>query len=506
MLSSFQRPPPSRSSSSSSSSSARRRFEIFVKLFLILPLLLLWLALHHRIIVTSSIAREEDAVVASSSADSNGALIILPGSSAGGGGDAGGERPIVIAYAISLIKCSDKQSSTAGLVDAAAILRHSVHRTSVRTPRSGSKYDYKMYAIVHSELASHCSHVLSDLGYEVLLRDAPVAASEIRGEYLRNNVHKEWCCGSDEFVKLYAYTIYSHPIVVHTDIDFMYHRPMDDLYDAMLMPPDSPGGGIARSRIEMEYPDARMPDNIEAYLTRDYHQVIPGRKAGEQRAPMTRGVCRLFLFGPPPSISYYITGENNLTPTPPFHLLRIILSPLSENAAFQAGFIVLKPDVRVFDQYLDIIREGNYVGGFSRENGWGGLGYGGVVGSMAMQGLPAYFYDVVRPNTTVELNGCRYNHMGADVYYDDVPNFIKKYRDLHGKCRRNVEGCEDCRKTDLDLVKNVHFTNCRKPWNCAGRSSTGKGDIDPRTADYDHCMQVRRFSSRPDPGRWGGGV
>jgi len=118
-----------------------------------------------------------------------------------------------------------------------------------------------------------------------------------------------------------------------------------------------------------------------------------------------------------------------------------------------------------------------------------------------MQGLPAYFYDVVRPNTTVELNGCRYNHMGADVYYDDVPNFIKKYKDLHGKCRRNVEGCEDCRKTDMDLVKNVHFTNCRKPWNCAGRSSTGKGDIDPRTADYDHCMQVRRLSSRPDPGR-----
>ena len=181
-------------------------------------------------------------------------------------------------------------------------------------------------------------------------------------------------------------------------------------------------------------------------------------------------------------------------------------SPLSErNAAFQAGFIVLKPDMRVFDQYLDIIREGNYVGGFSRENGWGGLGYGGVVGSMAMQGLPAYFYDVVRPNSTVELNGCRYNHMGADVYYDDVPNFIKKYKDLHGKCRRNTEGCEDCRKTDLDLVKNVHFTNCRKPWNCAGRSSTGKGDIDPRTADYDHCMQVRRLSSRPDPGRWGGG-
>lgn len=29
----------------------------------------------------------------------------------------------------------------------------------------------------------------------------------------------------------------------------------------------------------------------------------------------------------------------------------------------------------------------------------------------------AYFYDVVRPNTAVELNQCRFNHMGMDVRY-----------------------------------------------------------------------------------------
>jgi hypothetical protein len=79
---------------------------------------------------------------------------------------------------------------------------------------------------------------------------------------------------------------------------------MDDLYDAMLMPSDSPGGRIARSRIEMEYPDARMPDNIEAYLTRDYHQVIPGRKAGEQALARARTmdgdfVPDSFFLGPP---------------------------------------------------------------------------------------------------------------------------------------------------------------------------------------------------------------
>lgn len=358
------------------------------------------------------------------------------------------KKPIQIAYAISLIKCSDFQSSTSGLLDAATVLRHSVHETSVRNPDSGSKYDYKLYAIVHTN-AAECSHILTDLGYEVLLKDSPVDISEIQGDYLRKNVHKEWCCGADEFVKLYAYTIEEHPIVVHTDIDFMFYQPMDDIYDAMLLPRNSEEGKRARSKVEMEYPDKDQPDNIQAYLTRDYHQVIPGRKS-----------------------------------------------------AFQAGFIVLKPSMEAFNEYLDIIREGNYVDGFSRENGWGGKGYGGVVGSMAMQGLPAYYYDIIRPNTTVELNGCRYNHMGANIFYDDVPNFISRYKDLHGKCRRNIEGCEDCRKTDLGLIKNIHFTNCRKPWNCAGMASKastiqgGKtdppGSIDSRTSNYEHCVEVVR--------------
>ncbi len=152
----------------------------------------------------------------------------------------------------------------------------------------------------------------------------------------------------------------------------------------------------------------------------------------------------------------------------------------------------MKPNPIVFNEYIGIIREGQYIDGYSRENGWGGQGYGGVVGSMAMQGLPAYYYDMIRPNTTVELNGCRYNHMGANIYYENVPNFIPRYKDLIGKCRRNAEGCEDCRATDLTLIKNIHYTNCRKPWQCSGVSSTAKGDIDPRTANFDHCMEVVR--------------
>ena len=250
-----------------------RRFISFVLFALVLPLLLL---LNHIIVISNN-------NISISPLPSTSKLTASNNYTATEGrpnDNNNNNKPIQIAYAISLIRCSDFQSSTSGLLDAATILRHSVHKTSIRNPNSGSKYDYKLYAIVHTK-AKDCSHILSDLGYEVILKDSPVDISEIKGEYLRKNVHKEWCCGADEFVKLYAYTINQHPIVVHTDIDFMYYQPMDDVFDAMLEPYDSTGGKMARGRIEMEYPEKIKPNNIQAYLTRDYHQVIPGRKAGK---------------------------------------------------------------------------------------------------------------------------------------------------------------------------------------------------------------------------------
>ena len=79
------------------------------------------------------------------------------------------DKPIQVAYAISLIKCSDKQSSTSGLIDTATVLRHSVHQTSMRNPSSGSKYDYKMYAIVHKKAESCSQPRRSGCVFEVVM-------------------------------------------------------------------------------------------------------------------------------------------------------------------------------------------------------------------------------------------------------------------------------------------------------------------------------------------------
>jgi hypothetical protein len=233
------------------------------------------------------------------------------------------KKPIAIAYAISLIKCGDFQSTTAGLSDAALVLRHSLHKTSVRTPASGSKYDYKMYAIVH-EQAAKCSTVLSDAGFEVLVVPPPILASEIQGDFLRKNIHKEWCCGSAEFVKLYAYNhtmLNTHPVIVHVDLDFAFFKPMDDLFDAMIYDKESDLGKAARDRIPLERPSDPWPEQVQAFMTRDWPQVMPGRKA-----------------------------------------------------AYQAGFLVTRPDPAVFQLMIDTVRKGDYVDGYGRDNGWGGKG------------------------------------------------------------------------------------------------------------------------------------
>eukprot|EP00543_Licmophora_paradoxa_P008740 CAMPEP_0202454458 /NCGR_PEP_ID=MMETSP1360-20130828/12184_1 /ASSEMBLY_ACC=CAM_ASM_000848 /TAXON_ID=515479 /ORGANISM="Licmophora paradoxa, Strain CCMP2313" /LENGTH=303 /DNA_ID=CAMNT_0049073775 /DNA_START=62 /DNA_END=973 /DNA_ORIENTATION=+ len=234
-----------------------------------------------------------------------------------------------------------------------------------------------------------------------------------------------------------------YPAVVHVDIDFAFLQPMDELFDAIIYDSKSPEGQAARAQIEIEFPkEVTLPEKIDAFYTRDWPQVVPGRLPG-----------------------------------------------------YQAGFLVVRPDPSVHDELEKIVLEGNYTGGYGRNNGWGGLGYGGFVGAMAMQGLMAYYYDHVRPGTGVELNQCRYNWMGMDTRYRAHPNFHKNNPKV-GKCRNDRDYCEDCMVTDVKKIKNVHFTECRKPWNCVGIGVKGgaKGKaIDTNAGSYEKCMELVRL-------------
>jgi hypothetical protein len=347
------------------------------------------------------------------------------------------EEPFVVAYAVSFIKCGDFRTQSADLTDASLILRHSIHQISSRNSLSKSRYDYKMYALVHRQAVDCFTELNERTGFEVIVVDSPVRTDEIRGETLRKNIHRELCCGADEFIKLYAYSMLPHEIVVHVDIDFAFYKPMDDLFDALRYDKDSVLGQAARARIHLERPEIGLPDRIDAFLTKDWPQVAPGKFP----------------------------------------------------AAYQAGFLVARRDPALLEEMLEVIREGNYTAGWGYGTGWGLAGYSGWVGAMAMQGkdyscrvvesfhptlcwhwhlnrffsgphfvftttsthhiagFVAYFYDIIRPNTAVELNQCRYNHMGMDVRYRHPPNFRPSLPGVGG-CRNGAKQCEDCMVTD----------------------------------------------------------
>lgn len=95
---------------------------------------------------------------------------------------------------------------------------------------------------------------------------------------------------------------------------------------------------------------------------------------------------------------------------------------------------------------------------------------------MAYQGAVAYYYDQLAPNTAVELHGCKWNQVAADVIWRGP----EKMNEHHLQCREHPRRtlangqpdyksntrCEDCRNTPIANVKTAHYTACKKPWEC----------------------------------------
>jgi hypothetical protein len=133
-----------------------------------------------------------------------------------------------------------------------------------------------------------------------------------------------------------------------------------------------------------------------------------------------------------------------------------MVGPSRKYKPVQGGFLVLRPDMDVYKEFVNIIK----VGDFRGKSGWGGV-VGPFYGSMTFQGIIPYFYDYLHPNQAVELNRCVYNQMA------DNPQDKRTVNDIpQGRCRTNQEECEDCRNRPVEEVVTAHFTLCQKPWLC----------------------------------------
>lgn len=245
-----------------------------------------------------------------------------------------------VAYVVSVTGCGSDPITEGG-----AVLKHSIHRVS---SHGTGRYDYHLFAIYHPN-AESCAKPLAELGYELLERNVFVNVSDIKGDFLRDKIEKNGCCGEKELIKFEAYTLTEYPIVVHLDLDVLVLKPMDDLFDMMMKGPQA-----VTNKDFIMWKTKEVPQTINAFFTYDYNMVGP---------------------------------RNPYKPV-------------------QGGFLVTRPDLSVYEKLRDIVLEGDFQSGA----GWGGK-VGPFHGSMTFQGLVPYYYDVLYPGQAVELNRCIYNQM-----------------------------------------------------------------------------------------------
>jgi hypothetical protein len=293
-----------------------------------------------------------------------------------------------IAYAVSITGCGRDP-----ITDPAAVLAHSIHLHSIH---GNGRYDYALYAIYHPNAVS-CASTLAPLGYTLLERETPVQVSEIQGEFLRSKIEQNGCCGEKELIKLHAYTLDQHPVVVHLDLDTLVLQPLDALFDIMLHVPKSP-----------------LPPSFH-----HLQQAVmwPNEAATKQLlssdgSPNNHGTINAFY-----TIDYNMARPQNK------------IKPV------QGGFLVLRPDRAVYQEYVDIVKKGDYQPG----TGWGGV-VGTFYGAMTFQGIIPYYYNVLHPGQAVELNPCVYNQMAINPRTGKTINDV-----VSGDCRTGQAECEDCR-------------------------------------------------------------
>jgi len=214
-----------------------------------------------------------------------------------------------IAYVVTITGCGQDRDIPFHIAEGAAVLRHSIHQNSVHG-NVGGQYDYQLYAFYHPEVAA-CAPVLQDLGYTVQERNTPVAVEDIQGEFLRERIVKNGCCGEKELIKLEAFTLVNFKIVVLLDLDVLVMKPLDRLFDFILDSSRRPRDD------DLLRPEDPIPNQIDLLYTTDFAMVSPGRK---------------------------------YKPT-------------------QGGFVILRPNMTVYNDFVNIVRTGDF-----RENGgWGGI-------------------------------------------------------------------------------------------------------------------------------------
>ena len=128
------------------------------------------------------------------------------------------KKKMKIAYAITVTKDGP-------FLDGALVLGHAARKVHDLARGFSSRYDAELVAIVAPSVTT--SRVtLEAYGWKILERALPVQIEEIVNKDYADNMRNSGCCGADEFLKLWAYTLTEYHRVVHLDMDSILFKNM----------------------------------------------------------------------------------------------------------------------------------------------------------------------------------------------------------------------------------------------------------------------------------------
>jgi hypothetical protein len=352
-----------------------------------------------------------------------------------------GDNQTIVAYVLPVYTCYklsgqalvqhgiNDPSNDREFLDSALMLQASIHKSSVRTPSSGSSYNYEMVALVHHGVEScaggaNRSAILERLGYRVEVVREPIHANNIKDDYLqkhapRNNGGR---AGMREMIRLYAFKMIDYRIAVLVDsTTFMLHPP-DAIFDALLNGPRGHEWAEA-------HPNHIIRDTFYANGTIVTAKVLPT------------------------ALDIMFTRDYSA------------MSANSWTTGISLAFVPIRPSLQIFRKLINKYQSTSYDAKF----GWDGKGYSHYAGSMQTKGLLTYFFSEIEPHRKLELQRCIYNNLA------DVP-FIAGKQGVSDSCRDvkehktlpdgSIMPCTDCRIQLYDEIVVANFAICQSPWVC----------------------------------------
>ena len=362
-----------------------------------------------------------------------------------GHGDDGARDPArgTVAYVFPVTTCAGTGANVPLTEDAfrdvALLLRAAIHAHSWRNPAAGSAYDYAMRAVLHPR-AKQCGDVdrsllLQELGYDVVLREAPVTQDDVTGsEYLQDHVGRDEGAGElADLIGLHAYELEEYDAVALVDHDTLILGPIDEAVDLIInSQTGEEGGGDGGG-------DGGGGDRGE----------------GNYNA----GIEAVFLW----------------------EHLSSLAEPGTRVAVVNLSFLLLRPSRSTFKDLVARYKDAP----FDEVRGWGHLGRGPFPGWMTLRGLLTYYYDEVASAARVEVNRCAFGNPGAARDEELVLITNEGRVECNGKGTGGAGDaeehgqCRDCGRSPLREVVVADLSNCRAPWMC------GVSDDDETTATPD---------------------